>query len=265
VDATPASTPATPRPGLLRSIGVLNVLVGGLLLLAGGWYAWVMVPFLRENTPMRIETTAAQEVADGLKEQLAIDLRAKEQQANSETEKAKLREERKTIEAKKTNITEQVDFAKVNGDLYWASPFFWADVVTGPVLNLLLVFSGLGLLALKGWARKLAIWVAALKVVRLAVLCALLVALVVPGMGRALEALGKSDVGDGLLRTSLGQVNQMLHASVTMSPTEVVQAMSWVGYGFAVVMLGFGSIYPAIVLLVLTRPSARSACAETVA
>jgi hypothetical protein len=263
VDAT--QTSVTPRPGLLRSIGVLNLIVGGLLLLAGGWYAWVMVPFLRENTPMRIEITTAQEVADGLKEQLVLDLRAKEQQATSDTEKAKLREERKSIEAKKTNITDQVDFAKVNNDLYWQSSFFWADIVTGPVLNLLLAVSGLGLLARKGWARKLAIWVAVLKIVRLAILCALLVGLVVPGMGRALEALGKSDVGDGLLRTSLGQVNQMLHASATMSPTEVVQAMSWVAYGSAVVMLGFGSIYPAIVLLVLTRPSARSACAGTVA
>jgi hypothetical protein len=220
-----------------------------------------MVPFLRENTPMRIETADAQAVADGLKDQLAIDLRAKEQRAASEAEKAKLRDERKKIEAKKTNILDQVDFGKVNSDLYWISPFLWADVLTGPVLNLLLVVSGLGLLALKGWARMLAIGVMVLKVVRLGVFCALLVGLVVPGLGRALEALGKSDVGDGLLRTSLGQVNQMLHASVTMSPTEVVQAMSWVGYGFAVVLLGFGSIYPAIVLLVLTRPSARSACA----
>jgi hypothetical protein len=218
-----------------------------------------MVPFLRENTPMRIEPTTAQEVADGLKEQLILDLRAKEQQAKSEAEKTKVREERQTIEAKKSGIADRVDFAKVNSDLYWVSPFFWVDVVTGPVLNFLFLISGLGLLALKGWARKLAIGIALFKIVRLGALCALAMGLVVPGMGRALMALANSDVGDGLLRTTLGQVNQMLNASVTMSPTEVVQAMTWVGYGFAVVMLGFGSIYPAIVLLVLTRPSARSA------
>jgi hypothetical protein len=241
---------------------VFNLLVGGVLLLGGSWYAWVMTPFLLENTPMRIDSVLADDIADAVKQQIVLDLREAERNASDETQKAKIREDREKIEAQKTKIQEQVDFQKINADLYWLAPYFWADVATGPVLNLLLVVSGLGLVACANWSRKLAIGVVVLKVVRLVVLCVMLFGLVVPAMGRVVTALGGSELGEGLLRALLIQESQILHATVSMSPAEIVQAMTWLGYGFSVVMLGFGSIYPAIVLLVLTRPSARLACSR---
>ena len=262
----PASqTPPKPSPGLVRSIGVFNLLVGGVLLLGGCWYAWVMTPFLRENTPMRIDSVLADDIADAMKQQIVLDLRAAERSASDETQKAKIREDREKIEAQKTKIQEQVDFEKINADLYWLAPYFWADVTTGPVLNLLLVVSGIGLIACANWSRKLAIGVVALKIVRLVVLCVILVGLVVPAMGRVVHAIGGSELGESLLRALLIQASQILHASVSMSASEIVQAMTWLGYGFSVVMLGFGSIYPTIVLLVLSRPSARLTCTRKLA
>src|SRR5215207_2211003 len=85
--------------------------------------------------------------------------------ATNAAEKARLARERRDLAARyDPGVERRLDLAAINRDLRWMSWYVWADVSTGPVLNLLMLASGFGLTQLKGWARRLAIWVAALKI-----------------------------------------------------------------------------------------------------
>src|SRR5262249_47445633 len=162
--------PPPPRPGLCKTIGVLNLLLGGFLLLCGAGCLNTLLPFLLRNNPPQLDPAEARRVVEQMRLEEVNRLKDAEQSAATEAEREKLRRSRAELAAKPWDIEAQVDFKKVNNDLPWLARYLWADVVTGPVLNLLLLVSGVGLILLKGWGRTLALWTAGLKILRLLLL-----------------------------------------------------------------------------------------------
>ena len=247
--------PIRQRP--LRTIGALNVIVGGFLLLCGGAGLYTIVPFLLTSSPFQLDPHETQIGLESVRWQLIDDLRQMERSVQAEAAKTRLRKVRQDLEAKPSKIEGELDFRKINADLPWLSRYLWAEVLTGPPLNLLMLVSGVGLVVRKNWGRMLAVWVAAMKIARLIALCLFLAVVVWPSTTRVVEEFLRTDVFKSFLHVAIEKVSAGQGAgpasAVNVSPEEFVQVFSVLGPMFALILLGFGAVYPAVVLLVLGR------------
>lgn len=254
-----------PQPGLPRTIGILNLLCGLVLLACGAGCLNLVVPFLSRNNPLQIEPAMTRDVLEQMRYQMVSDLVHQERSATSEVDRLRIRKARADLQSKSTDLTGKVDFAKINRDLPRLAHYLWADAVTGPLLNVAMVVAGVGLVLLKGWGRWLAIGVAALKIVRLIALNGYLALAVVPQMTDALNQVVRTDIGEEILKHAIEQQSaQRARAGASLgfqlSPADFVQVMRAFGYGYAATTLGLGLIYPVVSLIVLSRSGARLAC-----
>ena len=254
----------SPQPGLLRTIGILNFIFGGLLFACGlnclGWFG----PMLATLQLIRLDPEEAQIHFDNFKRTMIATLRDREASA-TDAERTRIKKSRVELEALHPRISDQLDLKKINRGLRWLTWYLWADVVTGPILNLLMLASGIGLMQLKCWARTMGLWVAAAKLVRLAALTIFLVAMVIPRMSKVADELMASDFGRVLITSALAQQGARQGGDVPVAqidPKDLVPIMTGMSDIAAVLLLGFGAIYPALTLVVLSRPAARAACRE---
>ncbi|MBV8075277.1 MAG: hypothetical protein JO284_02720 [Planctomycetaceae bacterium] len=254
----------SPQPGLLRTIGILNFIFGGLLFACGlnclGWFG----PMLATLQLIRLDPEEAQIHFDNFKRTMIVTLRDREASA-TDAERTRIKKSRVELEALHPRIGDQLDLKKINRGLRWLTWYLWADVVTGPILNLLMLASGIGLMQLKCWARTMGLWVAAAKLVRLAALTIFLVAMVIPRMSKVADELMASDFGRVLITSALAQQGARQGGDVPVAqidPKDLVPIMTGMSDIAAVLLLGFGAIYPALTLVVLSRPAARAACRE---
>jgi hypothetical protein len=114
--------------------------------------------------------------------------------------------------------------------------------------NVLMLISGVGLIRLREWGRKLAVWVAALKIVRLIVLYGIFIMVMVPIFVKLIldmfEEMAQS-LPPGAGRPPIAGMTTMFGTMFSVS---------------AVAVMILGSIYPGIVLWLLTRPGVKAAC-----
>jgi len=261
---TPDSVTPKPQPGLLKAIGILNIIFGGALLLYGLSCLNVTAPALVGSVPLRIEPEMTQAVFDGLRDVQIEFLRDQEKAAGTDAERKRLKKERLEVEAKHARVKDEVDFPKINAELSlsWLGPYLWLDVLGGPVLNLLFVFSGIGLLLRKNWARLVALATAALKLLRLAALTVLLVGAVIPHLSAVFDSLLATDMGRQVITQAIQRQQAQQGAppgGPQPSPDEIAHALRGVSTGFAIFVACFGSVYPLVVLILLSRPGARAA------
>src|SRR4051794_27872657 len=104
--ATPSPSPATPalRSGLLRTIGVLNVLFGGMLLAGGLGMLYVASPLVGGTMSFRVEPETAQAFFDELRRQRIEDLRELERSAGNAAERARIAKQREVVEASRPRV-----------------------------------------------------------------------------------------------------------------------------------------------------------------
>src|SRR4051794_24543604 len=189
MDSLPTVVPVTPKPGLAKAIGSLNVAFGFFLFLIGLGRLELIGPSFTENEPFKLERGDAQNLYDQFHQRQIQDLLGREQSTTDEAKRASLRAERLELAANhRTDIDGHLDLKSINHVLLLINWYFWADLATGPVLNLLMLASGVGLTQLRVWARKMALWVAALKIVRIMALTLIFTLVVVPQAGRVLDA-----------------------------------------------------------------------------
>jgi hypothetical protein len=259
----PQPPSVTPQPGVVKTIGVFNLIFGGILLLCGMGCLNPVLPSLINQETLQIDPKKAQQVLDEDRRQRITELKAREQSASTPDEKAKIKEQRLAVEASRPKVEGQLDFPTVNAGLAWLTRYVWADVATGPLLNLLMGLSGIGLILRKNWARLLGLVTAGLKIVRLLALGVLLVAVVVPKMGRALDVLADSPLGKEMFDHAMERQKAQGGGpppGPQPGPKEVAQYLRAFGNVSAVLLPCLGSIYPVITLVLLTRPGARAAC-----
>jgi hypothetical protein len=264
MDSAAAEKPVRPLPALPRAIGTLNITFGCFLFLCGlGCLKW-FGPAFAQNSPFKLDPGDAQNLYDQIYKELIHDLEMREAATRDETQKRRLKEERLALATDhRSDVERGIDLKAINRDLLWSSWYVWADVVTGPILNLLMLAAGIGLTQFKEWARKMALWVAALKIVRLIALTLLLVLVVIPHTARAMEAIAATKLGEVTLAKW-----KLDHAASAAGPSpyaeltvkNVAPTTSAAEYLAAILVMGFGLIYPAITLAVLTRPGAGAAC-----
>jgi hypothetical protein len=109
------------------------------------------------------------------------------------------------------------------------------------------------------------LWVSTLKILRLVGLAVLMIAVVVPRATRAARPFVGADFAGPLLRASLevsrDRPGMFTPSSGDIKPEEFLHILAGAADIVAVVTAAFGSIYPLIVLVVLSRSSARAAFA----
>jgi hypothetical protein len=236
-----------PTTSIPKTIGTLNIIFGCLLILMAicSGLNLAMQPVMNS-----IMTAQRQQVEQAMEVERQAELRQLEQQEKATKDpkkKADLQAQQQNLKAQP--LPKMPDIAKFTGDrrmlLYGLT-----DVVTGIVLNTLLVVSGIGLLYLKEWARRTALWVAGLKVVCLVATYGYFAMVIAPSMGQQFVGMFE-DMAQGM-PPGQGPGQAQVAQFGTILVTVIV-----IGSLVAILL---GSVYPIVILSLLTRPRVRIAC-----
>jgi hypothetical protein len=229
------------------TIGLLNVIFGALLLIWGicsglsfGMQS-AMAPRMEQ-----LQRQLQQAVEADRQAQLSR-LKEREKGIQDEKEKAKLRAREKSLRAQPVPALPDTTRMFKNPALL---PYSLADTFSGLILNVLMVIAGLGLMSHQSWGRKLALWVAALKIIRLPILYGYFIKVIVPILEDGFAEMFK-EMAESMPPTPGGPGPQQMQAMGT-----TIGILMRV---FAIGMIVLGAIYPVIVLIALTRPRARAA------
>lgn len=239
-----------PNPGIPKTLGILNIIFGVMLVLMG----FCMSSYLLV-IPFGLQIAEKQQ---------------KEQQARSEAEyQTKLKnlddrlaasksdDEKKTIAAEKEKEvanppTVPPDLQALTG--MYRNPkimgYFLGYFGSGMFMNLLLFISGIGLVRMRSWGRKMAMGLASVQILRLIAL--LVVSLIVVQPEMVVETKKLIDVfeAQAKLNGAPGNVAQTL---------QMLKATAGLGAVFSVVGFVFCTIYPALTLILLSTAGARAA------
>ena len=241
-----------PKPGIPKTLGILNVIFGVLLVLAGlcvtgmSFAAPALLQWSQNFAKQAQAKVEAKEKAD-LK---AIDDRIAA--AKSEEEKKQIEQERAAVTANQVKITPMdisaATEALKNPTIMGVS---YAGMLSGLVLHVLLLISGIGLIRLTPWGRSLALWWAGLMIVQVMALLAATIIIVMPvnkpitdkAIAKAQEAAKAPGAGP-----NEAFALQMVQLGASMAvPSAVGQSLS-------------GIIYPIVLLIMLNQAAAKAAC-----
>jgi hypothetical protein len=243
-----------PNPQIPRTFGLLNIIFGSLMLLIGvGFAVWHFVsPAVSKQ--MQMELKKQHEARKSERDLKLAELKRQEAAAKTAEEKQTLTDERVALE---NNV--EPDLSEM-GDLMGWNPFSdirlavysFAEIGAAILLNVLMIISGVGLLALAEWARRMAIGVAWLKILRWAAMTVAAMVLILPitlektqKVFRQIEVQAKVQSGGRATAVAMAQVGRMMAvASAVFAAFEAVVA----------------SVYPALSIWFLTRPPTRAAC-----
>jgi hypothetical protein len=256
----PPGAVTPPKSGAPKVLGMLNIVFGALLILCGlcsGMYLIVMratMPVLAETQKQvqeQVKATQETERAEQLKQ-----LDEQEQAATTEAEKQTIQNQRQAIQSAPVVVMPMPDMSNMygmNDPLVFG--YFICDMLSALATNVFLVISGVGLLSMKDWGRRLAIWIAGIKIGRLFVAQVVNIVAITPVM----------------VKQSTEMMEQMMSQMPPGSgggppPGFGTQLASVYGVTFTLTAVGtflIGSIYPGILLWMLTRPDAKAACRPT--
>jgi hypothetical protein len=243
-----------PNPQVPRSFGLMNIIFGSLLLLLalghGFWYLYT--PTFTRQMQERVIKVEADAKAE--RDERIADLKKQEADAKTKEEKESLKNERASIE-KKTGISalpfSNLSSMNVMSDKRVAT-YYAVEVSTAVILNVLMIVSGAGLLGLAEWARRMAIVVAQLKILRWIVMTVALMVFVLP---ITMEMMEKAMVA------AEAQIKEQgAGAAMPLPMSEFIRF----GMIFTAVWQVFCAIvacvYPALLWWYLSRPPTRAAC-----
>lgn len=234
-----------PKPQTAKVFGALNIVFGALMLLcvSVGLVAMLLMPLLMPYFE-QLDKNTEQQLANR-KQMKVDDLRRQEKAAADPAERDRLRALREQVEAeplpqvpKASMSIQQVKDPRIRG---------YAFVEQGVylVLNLLLVISGVSLLALREWGRRLSVQVAWAKLAASVSLLAWWWIFVLP-ISTAMQAKQMPTNMPGL----------PAFFSAMLSP----QGLTTIAVASQVSSTIFAAIYPVLTLVMLTSPEVRAAC-----
>ena len=244
-----AGTPFSPRrpreTAIPKTLGILNLIFGVIFMLAG---AGTVIQYL--VMPMFGEVMEAQQqqitkTIESQQDSAIQDLLEQQKATESEDEKAAIQTQINQMQ-NQPRITPP-NMAGMMG-MNDRRIIIWGVVngLTGALLNLLMIISGIGLLLLKGWGRSLALWVAGLKIVRLIASQSYYCFVCVPVIAESMMGF-------------MDQVGAQAGPSQAQPPVEMGMMFAGMYWAQAVGFALFASIYPIVCLVLLTRSRVKAA------
>jgi hypothetical protein len=240
-----------PNPQVPRTFGILNIIFGILLLLFGA-YTIVMLfigPKLQYTMVVQMKEQAAAKKAQ--REAKLAELKKKEDSAKTKEEKDSIADERETLEKSvDIDVSGVMDEAMSTATDTRIRAYSWVESTTGILLNIALIISGVGLLRLAEWSRRLAVGVAWLKILRWVTIMLFTLIVIVPittektqKMFQEIEKQTSAKSG-GAAPFPMASMAQF--TAIATAVTSVASAL-------------LASIYPALSLWFLSRPATRAA------
>jgi hypothetical protein len=242
---------ALPNFRSARLLGILNVVFATEILVCGlcvgGWVA-----------VMPLWGTAFKPFFQKAEQQMEAARKAEVQALDEEAKKATTVDEKAAIEARKKEVESRPKPSFGSTEMYTMGmddpttlAWSWSEVLSGLVLNGLMLASGVGLMHWRPWSRTLGLWTAALKVLRLCLLYGFYIVVIVPVVS---QKVGQS------VATMMEQQQAMGARGAAMGPEMFVRIYTILYSIYGALMVLCGVIYPAVVIWVLTRPGVKSAC-----
>ena len=176
-------------------------------------------------------------------------LKAEEDKAETPAEQDQLKAEREQLE--NAPSAKMPDMSKLYGfNDRRVTGYFAIDFGTALVLNVMLLISGIGLLGLKPWARRLGIYTSIAKIARLVVLYTGYIVVIMPIQVAAMTEM-------------IAEMSRIQPRGPQGPPPQQMGTMMGLGMTmYAVVFVLLAIIYPAISWYLLCRPSVKAACVD---
>jgi hypothetical protein len=248
----------TTRP-FVKLIGVLNIVFGGLLMVCGTCFGLYILAL-----PLMMPAFQSMQdsVKDRVEKQKQTEIAALEKRAtNAETavEKEEIRGEIAEVKAREVIVQttplpdfNDFGFTGVHFRLHYA-----LEAATCLLLNMIMVVSGVGLVRFAEWGRRLGIWGAWLKIVRLGLLSVSLIVLSETNGPKLAKVFASAGATEGAAKAPQDA------AADAQAEQDAKTTLRLVNWSYALGMLLIGSIYPAVTIRVLTRPGAHLACSKS--
>ncbi len=242
-----------PTPQRAKLVGTLNIVFASLLLV----YILFQIAMLFFTPAImqmsgdmikQVQAKTEQTRKDNLEKlkQLAALAKTAEEKSQIEQQRSALE---KTPQVTILDMSKMTDMMKAPA--YQA--YVWSDMISGLMLNVAMLISGIGLLRLKESGRKLALWTFGLKIVRLSALAVLMIIFVIPITSRM-----TSEMMAGMAKSGAGTPPTAVFG-------DMAKFQAAIGSVQAVLGAAFGSIWPIIGMVLLTRRGTRAACQASVA
>lgn len=254
MDSKPIEKLDTPTSQPVETIGILNIVFGGLLLICipcvAGYFALIanLGPF------MKMQNKEIQDRFDARQKERLDALAAEAKKAETEEQKASIRERRARVLTEPRPVIATPDFDVLMAE--FKDPrvltYYGVNFGTAMVLNLLMLISGFGLIRFREWGRRMSVGVAWVKLVRLLLVATVSIVVIIPMTTRSMV--------DAMKKLERDTQAAGAPAADPKEAAEFAEQMAMMSTVYEIGMLLAGSIYPAISLWFLTRPGARAAC-----
>jgi len=251
----PGHVVPTPQP--VKTLGLLNIVFGSVLLLLSliGILSVLMmlytVRMMRTQQKTMERKLGAEQDAQTEKALARLDDQLKSAKTDAEKGVIVARKQQLKNRPKPFTPDMTVGVRMVNDPVY--RRYQWGDYATGIPLNVAMLISGIGLLRLKRWGRRVANVMAALKLSRAVILLVVTVLFVAPSMtkfmGQTFDDMGRQIAAQQPAKA------QQIKQTMTMM-THVTGAII-TGMYVAIYLLAM--IYPVVLLVLLNKPGARAA------
>jgi hypothetical protein len=241
-------------PNLLipRTLGILNIVFASLVLCCG-LFSVASIAFMPAFQKAMQSQVKQVEVKVGQRRQAALDaLQDEEKSAKTEAERTAIAVRRASVMSspKQTLVGSTMDMEAMGLTDPKLLGYWYADIFSGIVLNLVMLISGIGLIRLRPWGRSIWLWTAGVKIVRLLLLYGYFALAVVPIMS---EKLGRA------IGTMMAQQQQAFGRGGGPSVDMLVRIYAITYTIYAVGIIVVGSIYPAISLWLLNKTNVKAA------
>jgi hypothetical protein len=239
-----------PNPQIPRTFGMLNIVFGALLILFD--VSSVLGYFYMPKLFGAFQESIVQQQAARKAEQDAriAELKTKEAAAKSAEEKADFEQERADLERRVApDLSVMGDFNEMTGmSDRRVLAYYAVTLVTGIILNILMIVAGAGLMRLTEWGRRMGILVAELKIVRWLLITVVSMVLILPiSLDRSQKMMAKMNPQGRGTGAPFGFSDAARLGAIVGAVTTIFSAI-------------ISSIYPALTIWFLTRPPARAAC-----
>lgn len=239
-----------------RLLGIFNVIFASEILLCGLCMGGYTLTLPLWGRAMQSATQQVEKQAETARAQAISALEAEEESAKTPEEKAEVEARRRDLESRpKVVMPNMMDLQKLGMTDSKLISWSMAEVVSGLILNVMLLASGIGLMNWKGWGRSLGIWTGVLKIVRLGLVYGVFIIVVVPTVSQK--------IGDAVGEMMIAQQQAAGRGPGGMPASSMFVRIYTITYsGMGLGMIALGSVYPAIMVWFLTRPGAKVACSN---
>jgi hypothetical protein len=242
-----------PKPGVPKTLGILNIIFGILLTLLGlfGLVVTLLLPVLFQG----IEKVAKDE---RVKAEAAE--KAQQKDFDDRIAAATTDEEKKAIEQEKANVPPRPMMNPV--DLSFATDVFKdrkimfvnnAGILSGLIVHIMLLIAGVGLIRLAPWGRTLSLWFAVLQIAQIIALLIGTIIYVLPANQANMEKMFAKAEEQAKKQGGPG-------AAGAAGTAQMTKLMGAVAVPMAVAQSLTGMVYPVVLLIMLNGAGARAAC-----